>query len=113
MFSARAQSRLKSLLRCYLLKILGNVSDRDEVQVETATRIYDEFMSKGLEPIFDDRSERPGIKFKDMELIGIPYRITVGRGAKDGIVEIKPRVGDAIEVKVEDVFTKVTELLNS
>ncbi len=89
------------------------ISDRDELQVETANRIYDEFMSKGLEPIFDDRSERPGIKFKDMELIGIPYRITVGRGAKDGIVEIKPRVGDAIEVKVEDVFTKVTELLNS
>ena len=89
------------------------ISDRDEEQVKLGNAIYDEFVQKGIEPILDDRSERPGIKFKDMELIGIPYRITVGRKAKEGIVEIKPRIGDAIEVKAEDAFNTLRELLNS
>lgn len=45
----------------------------------------------GFEVLYDDRDERPGVKFKDMELIGIPVQITVGKKAQDGMIEIKKR----------------------
>ena len=49
---------------------------------------YDQLRALGAEVLLDDRDERPGVKFKDMELIGIPYRITVGRGISEGKVEL-------------------------
>jgi prolyl-tRNA synthetase len=45
-----------------------------------------------------------------MELIGIPYRITVGRGVKDGKVELKPRIGESVEVSIEDAVNEVKKL---
>ncbi|MCR4951014.1 MAG: proline--tRNA ligase [Solobacterium sp.] len=87
------------------------VQMKDDVQRETAEKLYEELENKGFEVLLDDRDERPGVKFKDAELIGIPFRITVGRGAKDGKVELKPRVGDSVEVAVEDAAEELAKLL--
>ena len=56
-----------------------------------AEKIYQAMLDAGVEVILDDRDERPGVKFKDADLLGIPVRITVGRGAADGMVEYKMR----------------------
>ena len=87
------------------------ISTKDEQQVQEAQRIYEELTRKGYEVILDDRDERPGVKFKDMELIGIPYRITVGKGIKDGKVEFKARNGEKMDVAVEDIIAKVQETI--
>ena len=60
----------------------------------------------------DDRKERAGVKFADSDLIGIPIRITVGKKASDGIVEVKIRkTGETVEVKTEEVVNTVAILL--
>ncbi len=88
------------------------ISSKDEDQVRVSNDLYNTLLNAGVEVLLDDRDERPGVKFKDMELIGIPYRVTVGRNAKDGIVELKSRIGDLNEeVKVEDVLNRIQELL--
>ncbi len=88
------------------------ISSKDEDQVRVSNDLYNTLLNAGVEVLLDDRDERPGVKFKDMELIGIPYRVTVGRNAKDGIVELKSRTGDLNEeVKVEDVLNRIQELL--
>ncbi len=59
---------------------------------DAATKIYNELISKGIEVLFDDRNERPGVMFSDMDLIGIPHRIVIGeRGLDKGIIEYKYR----------------------
>ena len=63
----------------------------DEVQAKVADQIYGELTAAGVEVMLDDRKERPGVKFKDADLLGIPVRITVGRGAADGMIEYKMR----------------------
>lgn len=87
------------------------ISMKDEKQVEVANQIYESLKDKGIDVILDDRDERPGVKFKDMELIGIPYRITVGKGIQDGNVEFKSRIGDKEDIKVEEVVQKVLDEL--
>ena len=87
------------------------ISTKDAQQVQEAQRIYEELTRKGYEVILDDRDERPGVKFKDMELIGIPYRITVGKGIKDGKVEFKARTGEKMDIAVEDIIAKVQETI--
>lgn len=75
----------------------------DEVQADVAEKIYDKLLAKGAEVLLDDRKERPGVKFKDADLIGIPIRITVGRGAADGVIEYKMRRDtDKTELTVEE-----------
>ncbi len=67
---------------------------RDENVMATAGRLHDELENRGVEVLWDDRDARPGFKFKDADLIGIPLRITVGRrGLAEGVVEIKRRTG--------------------
>ena len=83
------------------------ISTKDEQQVAEAENIYEQLTRKGYEVILDDRDERPGVKFKDMELIGIPYRITVGKGIKDGKVEFKARNGEKMDIAVEDIIAHV------
>ncbi len=63
----------------------------DEVQATMAEAIYQKLLSQGIEVLLDDRDERPGVKFKDADLIGIPVRITVGKKAAEGLVEYKLR----------------------
>ncbi len=88
------------------------ISSKDEDQVRVSNELYNTLLDANVDVLLDDRDERPGVKFKDMELIGIPYRITVGRNAKDGIVELKSRTLDINEeIKVEDVLNRIQELV--
>ncbi|WP_438447811.1 proline--tRNA ligase [Gorillibacterium sp. sgz5001074] len=63
----------------------------DAVQMETAEELYRALTSAGVEALLDDRQERAGVKFKDADLIGIPYRVIAGRRAAEGLVEVKVR----------------------
>ena len=69
----------------------------------------------GIDVLIDDRDDRPGVKFNDADLIGMPLRITVGdKGLKDGNVEIKPRTADKAEmVAVDNAVQRITDLLNA
>ena len=93
--------------------IITVMKPEDEVQAEVAEKIYADLQKAGAEVLLDDRKERPGVKFKDADLLGIPIRITVGRGAADGIVEYKMRRdADKVELGVEDAITKAITTVN-
>ncbi|MDO4940962.1 MAG: proline--tRNA ligase [Erysipelotrichaceae bacterium] len=84
------------------------MSTKDETQCKVANDLYDKLQAMGIEVMLDDRDERPGVKFNDSELIGIPYRITVGRGAAEGKVEFKHRKDEqAVELSIEEVIEKL------
>jgi prolyl-tRNA synthetase len=77
-----------------------------------AEKIYAELTAKGVEAILDDRDDRPGVKFKDADLVGFPIRIGVGeKSLAKGEVELKQRGGEMTPVKPEDVIEKVLALL--
>jgi len=77
-------------------------------------KLYDELQRAGLDVLLDDRDERAGVKFKDADLIGIPYRITIGKKAADGIVELYDRRAKQSEdVKISDVVSRVQQLARS
>lgn len=81
---------------------------KDDVQVALAEEIYRELQSRGLEVLLDNRDLRAGVKFKDMDLIGIPKRITVGRKASEGIVEYKERnSSNVLEVEKQICINKI------
>jgi prolyl-tRNA synthetase len=77
-----------------------------------AEKIYNELAAKGVEVILDDRDERPGVKFKDADLVGFPIRIGIGeKSLAKGEVELKLRGGTMTPVKPEEIVSKVLELL--
>jgi prolyl-tRNA synthetase len=79
-----------------------------------ANRLYDELRAKGVDVILDDRPARPGIKFKDSELVGFPLRIGIGeRSLAKGNVEIKPRVGEMILCSPDEVLSQVLEWIET
>ena len=83
------------------------VSKKDETQVNLANELYETFKAKGIDVLLDDRDERVGVKFKDMELIGLPYRVTVGKKAGEGIVEFTTRkTGEKVELTIEELMKK-------
>ena len=91
------------------------VSTKDELQMKVANDIYQTLIKHGVEAVLDDRDERAGVKFKDADLIGFPYRITVGKTITDGLVEFKVRETEEIsnikpEESVEIVVTAVNNL---
>ena len=89
----------------YQVEILPvNVNDKETMQI--AEKLYKKFLSEKIEVIIDDRNERPGIKFKDADLIGIPTRITISsQKAKDNMVEIHKRdTGEDKLVNIEDLL---------
>ncbi|MBR5755453.1 MAG: proline--tRNA ligase [Erysipelotrichaceae bacterium] len=87
------------------------MSTKDETQVKVANELYDRLLEAGIETILDDREERPGVKFNDAELIGIPYRITVGKKAGEGIVELKSRRNEEVrEISIEDLVNEIKAL---
>ncbi len=97
--------------------IITVVKAKDEVQSALAEKMEQALTEQGVEVLVDDRDERPGVKFKDADLIGIPVRITVGKKAADGIVEYKLRSGGSVEEKtadqaVEDAARLVREALS-
>lgn len=73
------------------------VNSKDETQMKVANELYEKYKKDGIEVILDDRDVRAGVKFKDMDLIGIPKRIVVGKKASDGIVELKYRNSSDVE----------------
>ena len=84
------------------------MSTKDETQCRIANELYDTLTSSGIECILDDRDERPGVKFNDSDLIGIPYRVTVGKKAADGILEFKKRdAQDPEELSIEEVINRL------
>ncbi len=87
---------------------LVQVQPKDEMQTEIAGRVYRSLAEAGLEVLWDDREERPGVKFADAELIGCPVRVTVGKKAVSGIVEVEPRGdGPREEVSLESCVDQV------
>ena len=79
-----------------------------------AEDLYQQLSEAGVDVILDDRDERPGVKFKDSELIGFPLRIGIGeRSLKEGEVEIKPRKGELLRVKTDQAVPHVLDWLNS
>src|SRR5215213_6566574 len=83
---------------------------QDELR-QAGERLYDELQRAGLEVLLDDRDERAGVKFKDADLIGIPYRITVGKKAADGAVELFDRATKQTEdVRLKDIVERVQAL---
>ena len=83
----------------------------DQTQRETAEKLYEQLKSEGFDALLDDREERPGVKFKDADLIGIPYRITVGNKLKQGRVELfSRRDRQTKEVPVDSVLQEVRSL---
>ena len=83
------------------------VNIKDEAQMEIANKLYNELRAMGVDAILDDRNERPGVKFKDSELIGIPMRVTVGKKISDGEVEFKLRDGEMEVIKIDSVLDVV------
>lgn len=86
------------------------VSAKDEAQVKVAEDLYNRLRENGVEVLLDDRDERPGVKFKDSDLIGIPVRVTVGKGAVEGRVEYKERKhNEQHDITVEEAFARIME----
>lgn len=91
------------------------VNVKDETTRNAAEGIYEGLSRRGVEVLVDDRDERPGIKFKDADLLGIPLRVTVGeKGLKDGVVELRDRKTGAVDRipvggAVDEVVRRVEE----
>ena len=88
------------------------VNVKKEEQVELSEKVTELLENAGYKVLVDDRRERPGVKFADSDLIGIPARITVGKKAAEGIVEIKlRRTGETLEVKLDELLNSLQILL--
>lgn len=90
------------------------VSTKDELQMTTANKIYEELLANGVEAVIDDRDERPGVKFKDADLIGFPFRITVGKTISEGNVEFVTRAtGEKVAMKPEVAIKQVIDAVKA
>ncbi|MFJ8087271.1 proline--tRNA ligase [Lysinibacillus sp. NPDC095746] len=86
------------------------VNTKDETQVALADELYGLLKSYRYDVLLDDRAERAGVKFADADLIGLPVRVTVGKKATEGIVEVKFRqTGETFEWKKEEVIDRLNE----
>ena len=86
------------------------VNIQDELQMKVADEIYEKLLAAKVEAVLDDRDERAGVKFKDADLIGFPFRITVGKTITEGLVEFKVRETDEVfKVKPEEAAEKIIE----
>ncbi len=91
---------------------LISVNPKNDEQRQLADEWYDKLGQAGYEVLYDDRQERPGVKFADSDLIGIPVRVTVGKRASEGIVEVKVRrTGEVMEVHVNELVETIQRLL--
>ena len=89
------------------------INNKVELLRFTAEQLYQELLDKGVEVLYDDREETPGIKFMDADLIGIPLRVTLGeKNLKKGLVEIKKRkTGEISLVKKEEAISSISEMI--
>ena len=84
----------------------------DGAVMKLAEKIYADLVARGVDVILDDRDDRPGVKFKDSELVGFPIRIGIGeKSLAKGDVELKPRAGAMISAKSDEVVGKVLQLI--
>jgi prolyl-tRNA synthetase len=91
--------------------IVTVTNTKDAALRETAEKLYKDLQRAGLDTLLDDRDERAGVKFKDADLIGIPYRITLGKKVADGIVELFERQTKTSEdVKLNDIVSRAQTL---
>jgi prolyl-tRNA synthetase len=92
--------------------VVAPMSAKDEAQMKTANDIADELQKAGVDVIVDDRDERPGVKFKDADLVGIPYRINVGKKVTEGLVEVFERSTQAKQdVTIAAISSHLQQLL--
>jgi prolyl-tRNA synthetase len=79
--------------------------------MEVADAIYKQLLANGVDTVLDDRNERPGVKFKDCDLIGVPLRVAVGeRGLKEGMVDIKLRTEkEPVRVGKDEAVGRILE----
>src|SRR5882724_13149129 len=98
----------------YLVHIVA-VNVKDQTQAKAAESLYAQCQEQGLEPLLDDRDERPGVKFKDADLLGMPIRVTIGNAfVKEGIVEVRARRSRAErKVTQQAAIAAIKELLSS
>ena len=88
--------------------VVTPANNADPAQKEAAERIYRECIGLGLDALLDDRDERPGVKFKDADLIGVPFRITVGKKLASGMVEfVERRTKASADLPVADAAQAV------
>lgn len=91
---------------------IPNVSDAQ--QIEVAEKLYTELNQAGVETLLDDRNERAGVKFKDADLIGIPYRIVTGRSLQSGKVEIVERATHkSQEIPIDEVVSTLKQWIEA
>lgn len=90
------------------------INAKKDVQMDLAAKIEAQLTDDGLQVLVDDRKERAGVKFADSDLMGIPLRITIGKKAEDGIVELKVRkTGETAESPVSDLNSAVKKMLKN
>ncbi len=92
-------------------EVVVTVVKLDDDTIAVAEELYNGLRAAGVDVLLDDRDERPGVKFNDAELIGIPYRVTVGpRGLAEGVFELSERAtGDRTELPVEGAAATLAE----
>jgi prolyl-tRNA synthetase len=91
--------------------VVSVVKPKDVECHEAGERIYEALQGAGIDVILDDRDERPGVKFKDADLVGIPYRVTVGpKGLANGVVELKRRRdGETKDIELAHAAVVISE----
>jgi len=96
----------------HVIICIPNISDTEQVQ--TAEKLYTELNAAGIETLLDDRGERAGVKFKDADLIGIPYRIVTGRSLKDNKVEVVERKSrQSQEIPIDEVAATLSQWIET
>lgn len=94
--------------------VIVPVNIQDELQMKVANKMYEDLLNAGVEVVLDDRDERAGVKFKDADLIGFPYRVTVGKTITEGLVEYKTReTGDIEKVTPETATEHLIEIVKN
>lgn len=92
----------------HAIVVVPNIKDKD--QMAAAEKLYTELNAAGVETLLDDRDERAGVKFKDSELVGIPFRVVTGRSLKDGKIEVVKRATkDSQDIALGDVVSTLKQ----
>ncbi|RAQ39500.1 proline--tRNA ligase, partial [Arthrospira sp. O9.13F] len=95
----------------HVIITVPNVSDNQQMAI--AQQLYSQLNQAGVETLLDDRNERAGVKFKDADLVGIPYRIVTGRAIKSGKVELVQRADhESSEVPIEQVVSLLQQKIS-
>ncbi len=90
------------------------VNIKDELQMQVAEKMYKDLSEAGIEVVLDDRDERAGVKFKDADLIGFPFRVTVGKTINEGFVEYKVReTGEQEKYTPEEACKKLVDIIKA